>query len=259
MPYLNLDLAYFNHRKTVRLVGLLGRGAEVLPIKLWSYCGMHHAESGRLTSYGPEEIETAAGWWGEKGRAVEAMVTVGFLDKDDSGNFQVHDWLDHAGHLVAFKKRAISAAKRRWKKYATSNAKRISKQCSSRGKAQPSLDNQLLVIEDGGVGGDLRRHWPSPYKLIELYNLLTPDECPSVNTVSPSRLEKAREYLSMFPEEQFWREVFRQFHRSKFLRGLVKNNGHKNFVADFDWLLTKGKDRTENVAKVHDGKYADEK
>ena len=140
MPYLNVDLAYFTHRKTIRLVGLLGRGAEVLPIKLWSHCGVHHAESGKLTSYGPEEIEAVAGWWGEKGRAVEAMLTVGFLDHDKEGNLQVHDWFDHAGHLAAFKKRARTAAKARWRLYATSNAlsnaKSKTKQCPSRGKAQ---------------------------------------------------------------------------------------------------------------------------
>lgn len=149
MPYLNVDLDYFTHRKTVRLVGILGRGAEVLPIKLWSYCGKYHAESGKLTSYGPDEIEAAAGWWGEKGRALEALMTVGFLEKDRAGNFQVHDWLEHAGHLAAFKKRAKTAAKKRWSKYASSIASSKDKQCPSRGVVKPS---KIPKSEEGGVG-----------------------------------------------------------------------------------------------------------
>lgn len=99
--------------------------------------------------------------------------------------------------------------------------------------------------------------WPSPAKLIELYNLLTPDECAAVTTVSPARLLKAKQYLTMFPELGFWEQVFKRVHESKFLRGMSKSNGHASFRCDFDWLLTKGKDGSENVVKVHDGRYAD--
>lgn len=258
MPYLNVDLAYFTHRKTIRLVGLLGRGAEVLPIKLWSYCGMHHAESGRLTSYGPEEIETVAGWWGEKGRAVEALLTVGFLERDEGGNFQVHNWLEHAGHLAAFKKRAKSAAKERWARYASSiprsKAKSKVKQSPSRGKARSSP--VIPKSEEGECkGGDAL----TPETLVELYNKLTPDECPAVTTLSPGRRAKAKQYLTAFPKVEFWEQVFRRVHESKFLRGHANSNGHGSFRFDFDWMLTKGKDGSENAVKVFEGRYTDER
>ena len=224
---------------------------------------MHHAESGRLTSYGPEEIETVAGWWGEKGRAVEALLTVGFLERDEGGNFQVHNWLEHAGHLAAFKKRAKTAAKVRWKRYATSiptsKARLKSKHSPSRGKARKGTVFRDSSSSEGGCkGGGPPGEWPSAKKLIELYNTMTPDECPSVNTVSPARIEKAQRYLAVFPKEEFWEETFKQFHRSRFLRGqTAKSTGHDSFIADFDWLLSKGKDGTENVVKVHDGRYMD--
>ena len=67
MPYLNLDLNYFDHIKTKRLVGLLGRGSEVLPIRLWCACGKHRAESGKLDGYSAQEIESLVEWWGESG------------------------------------------------------------------------------------------------------------------------------------------------------------------------------------------------
>lgn len=119
MPYLNLDLDYFSHPKVMRLVGLLGPEYVALPIKLWCYVGKHHCADGALVSYSNAEVEAAVGWSGESGKMVEAMLKVGLLDQRDNG-YLVHDWMDHAGHLVAFKKRAKSAAKKRWRKLATS-------------------------------------------------------------------------------------------------------------------------------------------
>ena len=93
MPSLNVDLDYFDHIKTRRLVGLLGRGAEVLPIQIWCICGKHHAETGRLAGYSAQEIETLCGWWGEPGKMLEAMVQAGFLDYDGEV-YSVHDWIE---------------------------------------------------------------------------------------------------------------------------------------------------------------------
>jgi hypothetical protein len=118
MPYLNLDLDYFDHRKTKRLVGLLGRGAEVIPIKLWSYCGKFHADTGRLAGYSEQEIESLAGWWGKSG----AMLQVEFMGRDEQGWFMV-EFADHQGHIAAFKAKGRAMAKARWAKAdACSNA-----------------------------------------------------------------------------------------------------------------------------------------
>lgn len=136
MAYLNVDLDYFDHPKTARLVGLLGRGAEVLPLKLWCYCGKYHKRDGRLTGYSAHEIESVIGWWGKQGDLVNAMVKVGFLDTlEDSGGFQVHDWQETQGHLYAFEVRAKTAARAKWDQVACSkDATRIlqasNKQCS---------------------------------------------------------------------------------------------------------------------------------
>ena len=121
MPYLNLDLDYFSHPKIIRLIGLLGPQAEILPIKLWAYCAKYHAGRGELPGYSAQEVEAAVGWAGESAKMVEAMLKINLLEKITDG-YKVHDWLEHAGHLAAFKKRAKSAAKSRWLKYASSNA-----------------------------------------------------------------------------------------------------------------------------------------
>jgi hypothetical protein len=109
------------------------------------------------------------------------------------------------------------------------------------------------------LGAECRKEptWPSPDALVRLYNAQTPDECPTVTTLSAARRKKARQALAAFPDEAWWREVFVRIHRSRFLRGLVKRPGHEGFVADLDWLLSKGKDGVENAVKTHDGRYQD--
>ena len=102
---------------------------------------------------------------------------------------------------------------------------------------------------------DTSKKWPHPELLIELYNSKTSDDFPAVEKTSAGRLRKAREYLKQFPETQFWEEVFAELNQSNFLRGLQNGNGHASFRANFDWLLTKGKDGTENVVKVYEGRY----
>lgn len=117
MASLNIDLDYLHHPKIVRLIGRLGKVAEVLPIKLWIYCGKFHAEDGRLEGYLPREIEAQIEWKGKPGECVEAMVSVGLLDLLPGGvGYQVHDWLEHAGHIAVYKIRGqIGAAKRHGK------------------------------------------------------------------------------------------------------------------------------------------------
>lgn len=99
--------------------------------------------------------------------------------------------------------------------------------------------------------------WPSVELLVKLYNEEAADELPAVTRLSPARRKKAHKYLKEFPDEAFWREVFAETKHSKFLRGLRSGVGHEGFKGDFDWLLTKGKDQTENCVKVFEGRYRD--
>ncbi len=116
MAYLNLDPNYFEHPKTKRLIGLVGKGAETYPLKLWCYCAKFHAEDGELHSYLPEEIESILDWSGEKHKLIDAMTKVGFLTKNN-GNYAVNDWEDHEGHISILKERSRLANKVRWGRY----------------------------------------------------------------------------------------------------------------------------------------------
>ncbi len=113
MPYLNLDFDYFDHPKTVKLVGLLGRGSEILPIRLWIYAGKFYSKDGRLSGHSAKEIELLVGWKGNPGKALEALACVGFISKDMDG-YIIHDWSSHQGHIWAIRTRNKKVARNRW-------------------------------------------------------------------------------------------------------------------------------------------------
>lgn len=137
-PNINLRCDYFDHPKTRRLVGLLGRGAEVLPIRLWTYCGMFHAKDGKLSGYSEPEIESLAGWWGSKGAMLPALEAVNYAQREaDEKTWCMTDWMEHQGHIEALKVRARKGAAARWKKY-RSNAAGTAKAMLKQSSNQPS-------------------------------------------------------------------------------------------------------------------------
>ncbi len=113
MLCINVDPNMFGHPKIRRLVGLLGPGSDVLPIKLWCHCALYHDEDGRLTNYDAKEVESLIGWWGESGAAVAAMVKVG-LASWDGDTLVVNDWIEHQGHIAALKKKGRTNSQKRW-------------------------------------------------------------------------------------------------------------------------------------------------
>jgi len=221
---------------------------------------MEQQEDGNLAEWTDEMIADAAMWEGDKNQFVLSLQLRGFLDQK-----LIHDWLDYAGKYLQ-------------SKYRTSNPKKlkaiyqIHKSVSSptqvRSKsvlrALPSAEKQVgrgrglkSYSSEGGLGETKARTWPCPKLLIEKYNAETPNELSAVEKITPARIAKANTYLKIFPQVEFWTETFAEIHKSQFLRGLRSSNGHGSFKADFDWLLTKGKDGTENAAKVWEGKYRD--
>jgi hypothetical protein len=204
-------------------------------------------------------------WEGNADLFVELLKKYEFID---DATMLVHNWFAHTKNYL-------------WQKYHQSDPRKYKRIQSlyknKKGRPQGHPKDVLkdvqpiasiasississLNLKRGSAEGEASG-WPSPEKLVALYNEKTPDECPAVNTLTPARRQKAKRYLATFPKEQFWIEVFVRVHQSKFLRGLARSNGngHGGFRFDFDWMLTKGKDGSENVIKVHEGKYADER
>ena len=218
------------------------------------------------------------------------MVSVGLWEPLASGNgdgWQVHDWLDYneAAEVRRARLAAESARKRlerpaRFRPEADKTppgGKPASVSSSSPLLSAPLRRRGLKTKTEGQEGGGPGEEapasadaaappiaaalgfapWPSPEALVAMYNAETPPECPEVTRLSPARRIKARRYLDAFPDAAFWHKVFARIHESRFLRGLAPPRGERPFVADFDWLLTKGKDGSENAMKTFDGKYTD--
>jgi len=139
MPSLNVDIDFFDHPKTKRLVRLLGRGSEVLPLKLWVYAARYFTDDGRLTGLSAQEIEDEVRWWGESGKMVKVMLMpdVQFIELIDDV-YCVHDWQEHEGHLSAFKERAKLGAKARWDKAKGSNGHPLSDASSDASSNAPT-------------------------------------------------------------------------------------------------------------------------
>jgi hypothetical protein len=139
-------------------------------------------------------------------------------------------------------------------KYPAPTSDNICRQALSNASESSIREARVESESSNSVHGAQPQTWPHPELLIDKYNSETPDETPAVEKITPARIAKAKTYLKIFPQEDFWTGVFAEIKVSSFLRGLRQSNGHA-FCADFDWLLTKGKDGTENAVKVYEGKY----
>jgi hypothetical protein len=145
LPYLNLDLDYFTHPKIMRLSSLLGPSSVMYPVKLWCYAAKHFPVTGMLEECSKHDIEMALGWDGEPEKLVDTLVKISLLEVKNS-NYKIHDWKEHAGHLWAFKKRAKTAAKKRWKDYASSTAPSNAKGCAPN-LSSPNLASSSLHLQ----------------------------------------------------------------------------------------------------------------
>jgi hypothetical protein len=120
----------------------------------------------------------------------------------------------------------------------------------------PSAEEDAAEGASSPLGGE-PVVWPSPEALVAKFNAGTPASLPKVRVLSPARRKKARQVLALFPDAEFWRQVMAEYQGSAFLQGLRASVGHERFRADFDWLISRGRDGVENCLKVYEGKYRD--
>lgn len=187
MPSLNLDPDFPTNPKILRLCSRLGLGdaGYIIPIRLWSYAAKHHPETGTFVGYSVDEMERIVGWHGKRGQCLEALLAVklleirrgGYRPKHDvsrgarsSNNglhkrasiphrkridsYTIHDWLEHAGHIIHYKQRAKSAAVERWKNErlelkpdATSNATSMPQAMPVQGSAGQGSSGQGSAVQ----------------------------------------------------------------------------------------------------------------
>lgn len=154
MPSLNLDLDFFDHRKTKRLVFLLGEGSELCVIRLWVYCGRFHPEDGRFGDESESEIESIAGWRGDAGKMLQAMLAACYMHKDKHGYF-MHDWRDHQGHICRYSLQGKKMAEARWAKCAVGNAASNATGNARANRADRAEPTESPPTPQGGDGAGL--------------------------------------------------------------------------------------------------------
>jgi hypothetical protein len=160
---------------------------------------------------------------------------------------------NHAKHTKVLNFLAVGDAEREFSQH----RRNLRQSAANGGESRPvSNPNPIQSeFESNNPSPAPREQWGTPDALVALYNRLVPEGHPRVTRFSPERRRKAALYLRNFPEQSFWVRVFSEIRHSAFLQRGSQTS--PNFRGDFDWLLTKGKDGTENAVKVAEGKYRD--
>lgn len=101
MAFLEVHQSLRDHRKIFILATELDMpeahvAGHCVFLWLWS---IDNVEDGTLP--GSERmVERAAGWQGEPGAFIAAMIVAGMLDRAEDGSLSIHDWMDYAGRLI---------------------------------------------------------------------------------------------------------------------------------------------------------------
>jgi hypothetical protein len=98
VPWIRLYQGWQRHRKTIALRKLLGTAEPILCVWLWA---AENATDGSLAGFTDEDVEQVSEWTGRKGKAISAMVEVGYLDRSEDGSLSLHNWGNRTGAGVA--------------------------------------------------------------------------------------------------------------------------------------------------------------
>lgn len=97
-----------SHPKTQKLIRRQGPAAAWNLICLFLWCAGNRSD-GDLSGMDAEDIEIAAGWTGEPGVLLRALIDVGFVD-GEAGSYTVHDWQEHNPWAAGAKDRSTASA-----------------------------------------------------------------------------------------------------------------------------------------------------
>lgn len=115
MAFIQVHQSLRDHHKILELAALLDMpeahvAGHCVFLWLWS---LDNAPDGLLPK-AERAIESRAGWMGEPGAFIAAMVTVGMLDRDEDGRLHIHDWDAYTGKLMESRK-ANAERQQRWR------------------------------------------------------------------------------------------------------------------------------------------------
>lgn len=112
-------VGFARHPKILKLRRRCGAEGVLALVSLWAWTA-ESKPSGRLEGMDHDDIELAAGWAGQPGQLVRALLDLHLLDEaDGGGDYAIHDWPDHNGWAAGATDRsaqARQAAAARWRR-----------------------------------------------------------------------------------------------------------------------------------------------
>lgn len=114
---IRIKVSFPHHPKTKKLKRRIGAEGVLCLITLWIFTAQNKPD-GNLKGMSEEDIELAAGWEGDAGRMLGALLDVGFAVRTHDG-FALHDWKENNPYAAAAPERSESARKAanaRWSK-----------------------------------------------------------------------------------------------------------------------------------------------
>jgi len=138
---IRIKTSFPNHPKTLRLIDIMGPLAPWHLVKLWIFAAENKPD-GILLNMSRSSICRAMDWEKNPVKMVNALLKCGFLDRDENGNFSLHDWSYHNSYCFWSPQRIARASKgaaARWNK----QTKQILNGCSEHEQAmlQASTSN----------------------------------------------------------------------------------------------------------------------
>lgn len=97
--YAQLHFDYWRHPKTLKLISLLGPGADVYPPRLWSWA-VEYASDGILPD--PQILALACDYRDTPKTLADALVSAGFLEAIEGGRYFIHNWMERTGGDLKF-------------------------------------------------------------------------------------------------------------------------------------------------------------
>jgi hypothetical protein len=114
---IRLKVTFPNHKKTIKLIRLIGAEGFYSLVQLWCYVAQNHPK-GILKDYDKYDLEIAARWTGARGEFTKSVTRkdIDFVKKITKG-FEINDWEEHnpyVFHADERSEKARKAAKARW-------------------------------------------------------------------------------------------------------------------------------------------------
>ena len=112
-----VSCSFPGHRKTQKLKRRVGMQGIASLVFLWSQVAQNRP-SGNLHGWTNEDIAIASQWEGNPDDFVAALIDIGFIDVNESGEKVIHEWAVHNGYASNAEMRSEAAKKNaaaRWK------------------------------------------------------------------------------------------------------------------------------------------------